>query len=101
MMLLVFGLLAARSAASTAYELTVTSRPAEPVIEYLGRGNTPWPQSFNPAWVEASPGTGGMSGLLVRAQNCSGWEPGVCFGCNVDATHPVSPYFPGSVIAFA
>ena len=41
------------------------------------------------------------AGLLVRSQNCTGWTPGVCQGCNVDDRHPLAPWFPGSVITFA
>lgn len=82
------------------YTVTVVSRPNEPVISYLA-GSTPWPQSFNPAFVEASAGTGGKRGLLVRSQNCTGWAPGQCIRCNVDADHPIAPWFPGSVLSFA
>lgn len=70
------------------------------MISYL-QNETSWPQSFNPAFVASSPGTGGKRGLLVRSQNCTGWLPGQCIGCNVDATHPIAPWFPGSVITFA
>jgi len=82
------------------YTVAVVSKPAQPVISYMD-GSTAWPQSFNPSFVEPSEGTGQVSGLLVRAQNCSQFVPGVCIGCNVDAQHPVAPYFPGSVLTFA
>lgn len=82
------------------YQVSVISRPFSPVISYL-LGNTRWPQSFNPSWVEASQGTGGKSGLLVRSQNCSDFTPGQCISCNVDGNHPIAPWFPGSVITFA
>jgi hypothetical protein len=82
------------------WSAAVLSRPTDPVISFLA-GQTLWPQSFNPAWVEASPGTGGKRGLLVRSQNCTGWTPGQCIGCNVDGNHPIAPYFPGSVLTFA
>jgi len=82
------------------WSAVVLSRPAEPVIAFIA-GQTPWPQSFNPAFVTASNGTGGARGLLVRSQNCTGWTPGQCIGCNVDGHHPAEPWFPGSVIAFA
>lgn len=94
-------LLAAAAEASTGgYDVRVISRPDTPLISYL-LGNTRWPQSFNPSWVEASAGTGGKEGLLVRSQNCSGFTPGQCISCNVDSAHPIAPYFPGSVITFS
>ena len=72
--------------------------PDEPVISFLA-GTTSWPQSFNPAFVVASPGTKGKRGLLVRSQNCTGWTPGKCQGCNPHSTS--DPVFLGSVITFA
>jgi hypothetical protein len=84
------------------YAVTQVSRAAAPVIGYLAPpANSAWPQAFNPAFVEASPGTGGRRGLLVRSQNCTGWAPGACIHCNVDANHPIAPWFPGSVLTFA
>ena len=85
-------------AATTTYNAAVLTMPADPVISFLA-GQTAWPQSFNPAFVEASAGTGGKSGLLVRSQNCTGWTPGVCQGCNPHS--PSDPVFRGSVITFA
>lgn len=82
------------------YNVTVAALPTQPVLAYLSN-NTAWPQSFNPAFVTPSNGTGGKRGLLVRSQNCTGWLPGQCIGCNVDAQHPIAPWFPGSVITFA
>lgn len=38
-------------------------------------------QAFNPAWVEPSAGTGWVSGLLVRSQNCSAVVGGACVHC--------------------
>jgi len=86
-------------AAIATYSVSVVSQPATPVISLL-QGNSPWPQNFNPSWVEASAGTGQVDGLLIRAQNCSTWTPGVCIGCNVNPAHP-APVFVGSVITFA
>jgi predicted GH43/DUF377 family glycosyl hydrolase len=84
------------------YDVTVVSLPADPVISFLPPlANSDWPQSFNPAFVEASAGTGGKKGLLVRSQNCSGVAPGQCIACNVDAKWPIAPFFPGSVLTFA
>lgn len=80
------------------YNVTVISLPAEPIISYEA-GSTPWPQSFNPSWVEASAGTRSVAGLLVRSQNCS-FEPGVCVSCNCGPCGP-GDRFLGSVISFA
>lgn len=82
------------------YNVSVISLPSVPRISFLA-GQTSWPQSFNPAYVAASAGTGGVAGLLVRSQNCTGWTPGACIGCNVDGNHPIAPWFPGSVVSFA
>jgi hypothetical protein len=84
------------------YNVTLLSRATVPVIGYLSPpGNTAWPQSFNPAFVAPSAGTGNKRGLLVRSQNCTGWQPGACIACNVDKDHPIAPWFPGSVLTFA
>ena len=47
-------------------------------------GTTTFQQSFNPAWVTASTGTGGAAGLLVRSQNCSAEVGGDCTYCSGD-----------------
>ena len=84
------------------YGVTVISRSTDPVVSYLGpASNSRWPQSFNPAFVQPSAGTGYKRGLLVRSQNCTGWSPGQCIFCNVNGNHPIAPWFPGSVITFA
>ena len=84
------------------YTVAQVSRSSVPVVGYLSPpGNTAWPQSFNPAFVAPSPGTGNKRGLLVRSQNCTGWAPGQCIACNVDGAHPIAPWFPGSVLTFA
>lgn len=90
----------ALAGAQAAYSVTVVSAPDTPVLSYLDK-TSPWPQTFNPSWVEPSAGTGNVGGLLVRAQNCSDFTPGQCISCNVDSAHPLGPYFPGSVMAFA
>ena len=96
-------LINARSEAAQ-YQVTVTQRSDAPLISFQGDahypGNSPWPQNFNPSWVQASSGTGGVEGLIIRAQNCS-FAPGICTNCNVDDKHPIAPYFPGSVLLFA
>ena len=84
------------------YNVTLVSLPPDPVISFLPPlANTDWPQSFNPAFVQPSAGTGGKRGLLVRSQNCSGVPPGHCIACNVDKDWPIAPYFPGSVLTFS
>jgi hypothetical protein len=84
------------------YNVSVVDLPSDPVISFLPPlANTDWPQSFNPAFVEATPATGGKRGLLVRSQNCSGVAPGQCIACNVNGRWPIAPYFPGSVLTFA
>jgi predicted GH43/DUF377 family glycosyl hydrolase len=83
---------------ATGYTVTVTEFPTDPLISFQ-LGNTAWPQSFNPSWVEPSGNVPG--GLLIRSQNCSGVPPGHCIGCNVDKDWPIAPYFPGSVVTFA
>jgi len=63
------------------YNVAVTQRGEIPLISFEGDtyypGSSPWPQNFNPTWVEASSGTAGVEGLIIRAQNCS-FVPGVC-----------------------
>lgn len=93
-------LFAASCVVTACYTVTVISAPADPVISYLD-GNTEWPQSFNPSYVQPGGPNNVASGLLVRAQNCSKWAPGQCVGCNVGPNWPISPYFPGSVVTFA
>eukprot|EP00759_Apiculatamorpha_spiralis_P057405 PhF_6_TR8638/c0_g1_i2/m.13492/K20885/K20885; beta-1,2-mannobiose phosphorylase / 1,2-beta-oligomannan phosphorylase len=82
------------------YHVDVLSLPVDPKLSYLD-GNSMFPQTFNPAYVEPSPGTNNKKGLLVRAQNCSQFTPGQCIFCNVNNDHPIAPYFPGSILAFA
>lgn len=94
--------LATATLSSSTYQVSVAFAPQDPVISYLD-GNTAWPQSFNPAYVEASAGTGGKYGLLIRSQNCTNFVPGKCIGCNVGETPfwQDSDGFVGSVISFA
>lgn len=78
---------------SADYSVNLISLPADPLLSYL-ENTTSYPQSFNPSWVQASPGTMGVKGLLVRSQNCS-FTPGKCIACN-----GLNP-FRGSVISFS
>ena len=90
--------LSSSSLSSSLYTVSITSLPAAPVISYIA-GQTPWPQSFNPAFVEASAGTNGVRGLIVRSQNCT-FTPGTCVHCNVPSDAP-NGTFVGSVLSFA
>lgn len=51
-----------------------------PIISWTGHTST-FQQPFNPSWVEASRGTSGKSGLLIRAQNCDAEPGGPCVHC--------------------
>ena len=67
-------LLLTSSAAATrfTYSLSLKKDPT-PVISILnprGQGYTPCNYTFNPAWIEASPGTNGTTGMLLRAAQC-------------------------------
>ena len=81
------------SLSSADYSVNLVSLPADPLLSYLDN-TTSFPQTFNPSWVESSPGTMGVKGLLVRSQNCT-FTPGKCIACN-----GLNP-FRGSVISFA
>lgn len=50
-------------------------------------------------FFQASSGTNNVSGLLVRAQNCSDFTPGKCVACNVKSSE--DEIFVGSVLLFA
>ena len=52
------------------YKATVTSLSEKPVIAAVF-GQSDFSQVFNPSFVEASPGTHGVSGLVIRSQNCT------------------------------
>jgi len=71
------------------YSSAVLAFGDEPLLSYAN-GDTEYQQVFNPSWVEASQGTDGKQGLLVRTQNCSGCQ---CCGCKGQANA-------GSAIAF-
>lgn len=44
--------------------------PAMSINNPVGKGHSPCNFTFNPAWIEPTPGTQGKSGLLVRAARC-------------------------------
>ena len=50
-------------------------------LSYVG-GTSAFQQVFNPAWVQASAGTNGKAGLLIRTQNCSATVGGSCVACS-------------------
>ena len=77
-------LVAARCAAGKSlnqqcYAASLTQFDPQPVVSHQ-LGTSAFAQAFNPSWIQASAGTRGKSGLLVRAQNCTS-TPGVCIGC--------------------
>eukprot|EP01079_Euglenida_sp_SAG-EU17-18_P009068 gene9068-1628_t len=56
------------------YNVTVISVSDTPVVSVQnprGKGYSPYGFTYNPSWLEPSTGTGGVSGLLLRMQNCS------------------------------
>ena len=63
------------------YAATIVSFEPRPVISFQD-GSSVYAQAFNPSWVASSAGSGGQDGLLVRVQNCSVAEPGVCSACS-------------------
>ena len=52
------------------YKSTLLKLDSKPVLSFVD-GSSTYVQVFNPSWVEASAGTGGKSGLIIRTQNCS------------------------------
>ncbi len=98
-MLRLIGAFLVITASVAVYEVSVSALPPAPVISFLA-GSSTYPQSFNPAFVEASAGTKGVRGLYVRSQNCSVFMPGQCIHCNPSHGH-TDPVFLGSVMSFA
>ena len=62
------------------YDVKVTKRDSEPILSYIN-GSTSYQFVFNPSWVEASTGTSGKRGLLVRTQDCNAEVGGECVFC--------------------
>tara|TARA_B110000208_G_scaffold88174_1_gene111336 strand:+ start:104 stop:1177 length:1074 start_codon:yes stop_codon:yes gene_type:complete len=52
------------------YRAKVESFDPNPVLSSVG-GSSDYTFVFNPSWVEATKGTSGKEGLLLRTQNCS------------------------------
>ncbi len=53
------------------YRAAVVEFDNAPLLSFVD-GSSAFGQVFNPSWVEATPLTGGVEGLLVRTQNCTG-----------------------------
>ena len=51
--------------AAQAYDVKVLERASQPSIAYIN-GTTAFQQVYNPSWVQASSGTGGKQGLIIR-----------------------------------
>ena len=64
-----------------AYTVGVVSLDTTPVLSYIGQSSS-LQQVFNPSFVTPSSGTGNVSGLLVRSQNCSATVGGPCVYCS-------------------
>lgn len=62
------------------YNVEVLEISPTPVVSYVD-GTSQYEQVFNPSWIEASPGTQGVEGLVMRTQNCSATVGGPCVGC--------------------
>ena len=56
-------------------------------------------QVFNPSWIEASPGTHGKAGLIIRTQNCSAGDGCYCVGCKCCGCGGSGPL--ASILTFA
>lgn len=56
---------------AAAYSATVVEFDSKPLLSAVD-GTSSFAQAFNPSWVEATNLTGGVAGLLVRVQNCTG-----------------------------
>eukprot|EP01051_Picozoa_sp_SAG22_P002379 SAG22_NODE_104_length_20159_cov_5.877517_18_plen_262_part_00 len=61
---------AAAASSSPAYTAELVHFDPKPVVSFVD-GSAAFQQVFNPAWVQASAGTGGRAGLLIRTQNCT------------------------------
>ena len=53
------------------YSAKVVEFDTKPLLSAVD-GTSAFAQAFNPSWVEATNLTGGVAGLLVRVQNCTG-----------------------------
>ena len=62
------------------YSVQVESIEPTPVLSYVQRSSA-FQQIFNPSYVVATPGSGGVEGIVARTQNCSASVGGGCVGC--------------------
>jgi len=69
-----------RSPIQQCYAANLVQFDPQPVVSHQ-LGTSAFAQAFNPSWIQASAGSAGKAGLLVRAQNCTA-TPGVCIGCS-------------------
>ena len=67
-------------ASASPYTAELVHFDTRPVVSFAD-GSAAFQQVFNPAWVQASAGTGGKAGLLIRTQNCTA-KAGQCTHCN-------------------
>jgi len=65
----VMGLLFPTSSQALEYSLTVISHPSKPLISQIDNSSS-FSLIFNPTWVQASPLTQNVEGLLMRTQDC-------------------------------
>jgi predicted GH43/DUF377 family glycosyl hydrolase len=63
------------------YIHNVVSFDPNPVVSAVD-GDSDFAQVFNPSWIEASAGTGGKAGLIIRTQNCTAQPAGKCVACS-------------------
>ncbi|GAV09226.1 hypothetical protein RvY_18800 [Ramazzottius varieornatus] len=72
MLLCAVGALASLSvlwAQDVTYSVTLLERGSTPLLSFMN-GTSAYRQVANPSWIEASAGTNGKKGLLVRTQDC-------------------------------
>lgn len=62
------------------YDVQVVERPDSPILSFLDKTSI-YQQVMNPSWVEASPGTGGVKGIVARTQNCVSNVGDACVFC--------------------
>lgn len=58
------------SSSASSYKVKVVSRDVKPLLSEIDQTSA-YSLIFNPSWIEASTGTNGVSGLIMRTQNCT------------------------------
>ena len=71
----------AQASVPQCYKAKTTSLPSKPVVSWVD-GSATYQQVFNPSWIEASAGTQGKAGIIIRTQNCSAKVGGPCVHCS-------------------